>query len=567
MFVGKWIKKVSRPIYTAFIGILFLFFLIHLVNFAIIRLMDTSIMLAIDLFFGTNLKQIFVTLRAINLNMFTKIIAIFAFLSLPFLGILLYRSTKKLSEKLPIAIRKRELFFIAIIAFSSLILIDIAIDLFVPNYSFASDQKKLPLGTTILSQTAHIHSLSSHLKIPKKESEVLKNLEQSIITPAKKPNIFLFVIESFRHDAVQPKIVPNLFQLKKSHISPLKSLSNANATHISWFCIFHSIFPHYWSSYMHDWNSGSAGLRLLKKWGYKTHIFSSAELSHFNSNTTLFGTDNELADVLVEFSETKPHKRDKMAFQALKKTIKNHPSEGNVFCLFLDSPHSEYSYPKHFPAPFSPAAKNINYLRFIITKNGIEKIKNRYFNSLHYLDSLFGDFFSFLQEKDLYKEAIIVVTGDHGEEFFEQGSLFHITHLNSYQTEVPIIFKIPNRDSSYIPIASHIDIFPTIIHSLTGKEDFCSLFDGTSIFSSKHSPYVMSVAQNGQNIPLLFSLHDGDHRFIGQFQGGEHFETIRNVQVLSVNDSQDRAIIDEPRQNQLENHFFQALEQMFLEVR
>ncbi len=189
---------------------------------------------------------------------------------------------------------------------------------------------------------------------------------------------------------------------------------------------------------------------------------------------------------------------------------------GNLFILFFDSTHSEYSVPTDFPLPFQPIAKEIDYLTLL--PQNIEPIKNRYRNAIAYIDSLAGQFTKTLKENDLYNEAIIAITGDHGEEFFEEGALFHGTHLNRYQTSVPLIYKLQNN--SWAPLdtcTTHLDIFPSIIHYLTGRSDFADLFDGQSLFAQNRRTHRIAVLQNGPNTPCEFALEREAEKFRFRF--------------------------------------------------
>lgn len=51
----------------------------------------------------------------------------------------------------------------------------------------------------------------------------------------------------------------------------------------------------------------------------------------------------------------------------------------------------------------------------------IHLIKNRYLNSVHHLDSQFGRVFDYLKQHDLLKNTVVLMLGDHGEEFLENG--------------------------------------------------------------------------------------------------------------------------------------------------
>jgi membrane-anchored protein YejM (alkaline phosphatase superfamily) len=296
----------------------------------------------------------------------------------------------------------------------------------------------------------------------------------------------LFIIETLRKDFITEQFAPHLHAFGKENIQFQFSHSNANSTQQSWFAIFHSLNPLHWANFP---KVGSAPLQILKDIGYKVHVYSSADLRYFEMDQMIFGTERVLADDLEEYAKLpiESWEKDALVMNAFEKAT--HSECGNIYLFFLDATHSEYSFPPK-KTIFQPIIKKIDYLTMNV-KN-IEPLINRYRNSVYYIDTLMNRFTTFLKEKNLYDKAIIAITGDHGEEFFEDGSLFHGTHLNEAQTSVPIFFKFPDQHKVYTNSVSHIDIFPTILDYVTKRN--CDLFDGKSIFQTKRSPYRFTVA-------------------------------------------------------------------------
>ena len=92
-------------------------------------------------------------------------------------------------------------------------------------------------------------------------------------------------------------------------------------------------------------------------------------------------------------------------------------------------------------------------------------MENRYFNSLHYIDSLVGKLYALLEEKGLLQDTIIMITGDHGECFNEHGDVAHASNLYQETLRVPlIIWNVANSKAQEVPqLANLIDIAPTIL--------------------------------------------------------------------------------------------------------
>jgi membrane-anchored protein YejM (alkaline phosphatase superfamily) len=76
--------------------------------------------------------------------------------------------------------------------------------------------------------------------------------------------------------------------------------------------------------------------------------------------------------------------------------------------------------------------------------------------------------------------AIVVVTGDHGESFWEHGSFGHGTSLCDEQVRVPLVMCVPGTTATRYTYSSHADIFATIF-------DFMDLRTGGGPFMAGKS--------------------------------------------------------------------------------
>ncbi len=89
-----------------------------------------------------------------------------------------------------------------------------------------------------------------------------------------------------------------------------------------------------------------------------------------------------------------------------------------------------------------------------------------YDGEITYLDEQLGVLIDGLRQRGLYDGTLIVLTGDHGEEFQEHGGWWHGTTLYDEQTHVPLIIKPPlggARGRVVDELAMSLDIAPTIL--------------------------------------------------------------------------------------------------------
>lgn len=528
--------------FKIYAGLLFAFLLAHFADFTMVRVLDASLSYFFKFFFGCGIDHFRVAFQAMNMNNTMIATIVGSILFVPLAGIVFYWATHKVSLRKPLNIPKKYILGASASLALLLLLLDIIARPYITSDTHNKYRKTLPLGSTFLTPTKHCLALSSPIQMPRKEEEVQKHLRQLDLSIKKKPNIYLFVIETFRSDFLNKQTAPHLSQFQSEHLSPKIGFSNANTTHLSWFSIFHSIFPYQWTSIRDQWEKGSAPLQLLKKLGYRLRVYSSADLSYFNMDRIIFGRNLELADSIRDFSHlrnSEPCERDIFAMKAMSRDLTKEP-EGTLFVVFLDSTHSEYSSPKELQ-PFQPAAASIDYLAITRSEDDLELLKNRYRNAIHWVDHLIGHFFKELKDKDLYDEALIALTGDHGEEFFEEGALFHGTHLNDWQTRVPLMYKFPGPLPGQLPtLSTHLDLFPSILHVLTKRDSWGQFFDGQSLFAKKRWSYALSVQHNGPDVPYEFSLSDGFSRLQARFLNPPFIHTVPSVELIALDTPEGR---------------------------
>lgn len=535
-------KYLPQKIFYVFVGLTFLFFLTHIVDFILIRIMDLSFWEALSIVLDENFTNFLemLVLTGVPLPVWGVIFLLAGLI--PLVGIIIYRFSKKLSDTRPLSIKNEFLVQGSFCLIISLFLWDASLSPAMRSDIYQTYQKALPWKTTFLSVNKKIIELNNNLKIPHLDKNMISIVEQNRKLP-KKPNIYILVFESLRKDFITGSITPNLYNFKKENISFDQSLSNANNTHCSWFSIFYSKYPFYWTEIKNNkWEEGSIPLNILKRAGYKINLLTSSGLHYYQMDELLFGKNKKLLDSIYINDDRKTIEACKSDMIAIDKVI-NHPGrEGNIFLIFLESTHFNYSWPDDFIMKFYPVTDRISSCLTFTTNQQINAIKNRYKNALNYLDTLFGKFVKNLKKKNLFDDAIIVVTGDHGEEFFEKGHLFHASHLSHVQTSIPIYYKLGKNlrpiPEDNLKITSHVDIFPTILDYLYGPWQYKYPFDGQSLFEENKFHYVLSTRYNGSRTPFEFFIHDGTTKVVLKFNKKNIFDS-KELQVVSIRDAKD----------------------------
>jgi membrane-anchored protein YejM (alkaline phosphatase superfamily) len=136
--------------------------------------------------------------------------------------------------------------------------------------------------------------------------------------------------------------------------------------------------------------------------------------------------------------------------------------------MFLTSSHSPYRYPAEY-ARFRPLPAVEG--GYVLDKMAdAAPYKNDYHNSLFYIDSLLGKIFARLQADGTLERTWVVITGDHAEEFNENGSGYwgHGSNFTRWQTHTPLIVRPPGMTSGRVETRTslHQDIVPTLMQDV-----------------------------------------------------------------------------------------------------
>jgi len=563
LLISILIKKKFGKFFYSVIAMTFIFFIVHIIDYIVYKIVDITFWEGLDLALDENLENFIEMLHTTTIPFFAWIIFAILTLLLPFIGIFLYKICDKIFKKKLTFYKKHVIqlffcitFFIFLLDFNGSAKIN-------PNL-YAEYTRTLPWKTTFIQPKTLAIDFPVKLKKAKKEQEFLTLINDIDLKIDKKPNIFIFVIESLRNDYITEEIAPNLYKFKEENISFERSLSNANATHHSWFSLFYSNFPFLWKSYKDkDWQSGATSLYILKKIGYNINVFSSPELKYYSMKDLLFGKNAYLCNSLYLFPHYHPKEACESDLQALTEMEKNLQPNENVYITFLDSTHFLYSWPKNFETKFFPFAEVENLNVYTSTDN-IDLIKNRYKNSINFIDFIINSFFEKLKEKNLWDDAIIIIVGDHGEEFYEEGHLFHCSHLSCMQTNVPIYFKLGKnlRTVAQKKLICHMDVFPSIFDYIFNKNIFDDLLCGESIFEENKFPFVITTRYNGSRSPYEFFIHNENEKLTLRFKKKKEIFKTQKIQIISYKDKNDKVLNITSKQKLLQT-FEKAINRIF----
>ena len=255
--------------------------------------------------------------------------------------------------------------------------------------------------------------------------------------------------------------------------------------------MFYGLYGSYWFRFLNEKRSPVI-MDVLQKENYQFEMFTSAKFSYPEFDKTVFANipkyklhqsdgrggfvnDRENVSSLINFIETRDKKRPFMTF------------------MFFESPHAPYTFPPECVVE-KDYLSHINYATVDVKKE-IKKIKNRYINSCNHLDTQYKRVFDYLEKNSLLDSTIVIVTGDHGEEFMENGRWGHNSEFHQQQLRVPLIIWVPGKKAKeYSFMSSHFDISATIapLIGITNRIRDYSL--GFNLFSNNHRTYTVCAS-------------------------------------------------------------------------
>jgi arylsulfatase A-like enzyme len=105
-----------------------------------------------------------------------------------------------------------------------------------------------------------------------------------------------------------------------------------------------------------------------------------------------------------------------------------------------------------------------------LTPEELEGMRGQYDEELVALDREIGLLFDQLRERGLWDDTLIVLTSDHGEEFFEHGGMAHGTTLYDELIHVPLVIKPPKSwgaagAAKVSALVEHRDLLPTFLEA------------------------------------------------------------------------------------------------------
>lgn len=391
------------------------------------------------------------------------------------------------------------------------------------------------------------------------------------------PDIFFFMLESVRADAISERHAPFLTKFRDQECQQVgKTWAGSNATHLSWFSVFNGQLPPFWGDAMETIRDGkdlpaSPFIEILKKSNFNLEARTICDLSYLGMGSTNFGSPHELGVLKSapngsDFENLPYAERERQNLEETMEALRDAPSSGNFHLLAYDTPHFDYSWHDSFTPPYSDYEPSGGFHAYP-THEDIERVRRRYFNAIAWTDHEISRFVDFLKEESRYDDAIIIVTGDHGEEFQENGSWFHCSSLEPEQTAVPLMIKWPKGTEAPDQIsASHLDVLPSLLDYLGYPESTFSSLPGHSLLKTRDEESTkINITSYCGIMGIAMAWHRGDYTATFRWENPWATQLPDTISLDDITGSDGSLNLENPEQWDLalKKHFPDAAERYF----
>ncbi|MDX5385991.1 MAG: DUF3413 domain-containing protein [Alteromonadaceae bacterium] len=320
--------------------------------------------------------------------------------------------------------------------------------------------------------------------------------------PDRKLNVLMIVIDGARWDMLDPRWMPNIYEFAQNNLTFEQHYSNGNATKPGIFTLFYSLPASYWDAFTAS-KKPPVTISRMQELGYQTKVLGSATLVSPAFDQNVFAS---IKNLRLKTPGNHTWDRDRRITEDWLEFTEHELDPANPFFgfLFYDTPHN-HMVPDDYPVKFQPYWESVNKLQLDADFDP-ELIKNNYKSTLHFVDNLIGRVLDDLMGRDLLDQTVVMITGDHGQEFNDYGKNYwgHGSNFGDYQLRVPMVVHWPNKPAQRIDYRTeNFDIAPTLMGDLLGcqSSDPSHYATGNGLFEPQERPW--SIAHSYMDYALL----------------------------------------------------------------
>ena len=298
----------------------------------------------------------------------------------------------------------------------------------------------------------------------------IQPLQKEKMNPDSLPNIIFILIDSWNTRSLTAECMPNAYQFAQQNQWFSNHVSGSNGTRSGVFSLFFGLSCYYWESF-DPAHIQPLFIKRLQELGYEIQTYPSATFADPPFGRVIFGG---VPGIHTETKGNTPLERDtRIAEEFISDSQQHKKSEKPFFSfLFFDLPHS-FGLPADKNKRFQPAWAYADYTKL---SNDMDPTPfwNMYRNCCYQDDLLLGRIFETLKKEGLMDNTIIILSGDHSQEFNENHHNYwgHNGNFSKAQIGVPMIWHVPGtKPQKFTHRTTHYDVVPTLMKNHLGVKN------------------------------------------------------------------------------------------------
>jgi len=300
----------------------------------------------------------------------------------------------------------------------------------------------------ILRENSNIRDTRDHADV-----QLVNHLTAS---PTKHPNVFVFVIDSMRPDylgAYNPRVnyTPNIDAFAHDSI------------------VMHNVYTQYAGTSLSEPAIWSGAMMLHAHYLQPFSRLNSLDtMMHTDGYRMVVSVDEVLSAILPENDDLVRLDNGTKLWNALElgstvrqaKNVLDAPENSARPIFFYTQPKNVHQFARNdVPSPTSQHWQ------------APEGMSIRISYEVHWVDNCLGEFFTYLKQRGMYDNSIIIVTSDHGDATGEFGRMSHSTSIWPEIMRVPLIIHLPPKMRKQLVyddtrLSTLTDITPTLYYLL-----------------------------------------------------------------------------------------------------
>ncbi len=319
-------------------------------------------------------------------------------------------------------------------------------------------------------------------------------------TPTGK-NILVIMIDSWNVRTFAPEVMPNICKFAEKSQVFTNHYSGDHGTRTGVLSFFSGLPGLYFNTFRGT-GTPAAFVDFALKNNYQARLVATAGLDNPPFTQTIFSCvpANAISDRFHDDVKSTDTWLDWTREYTGVPATQRQPFFGFVF---LDQLHA-MNLPEGAAEPFPSTWKNPRY-ESLSSSTDAENFFNLYKNNAVWVDQQVKRILDDLRERGLLENTIVILTGDHGQEFNEEGNNIygHGSLFSTYQLHVPfVLFDAALPPKKYDHWSAHYDVSVTLLQNYLGCTNPASDYSiGKNLFDT--TPRKWLLVGHPENFGIL----------------------------------------------------------------